>query len=68
MYDFSAFAGGIEGTITMLALTTSGAKRAMHISSLQGTGHLKNVNIQATMGEGFTHLGVVKGWPDIPPA
>jgi len=67
MYDFSAVEGGIEGTISMLALTTSGPDRLMYISSLQGTGDLKNVKIWATAA-GMGHLGIVSGWPDTPPA
>jgi len=65
MYDFEIVPGGIQGTIKMLALLTNGP---MSIRSLQGTGDLQNVQIQATQGEGFTHTGIVLGWPDIPPA
>ena len=65
-YVFTGGPSGIEGTLTMLSLTTSGARRAMTIKSLQGTGDLQNVNIQATQGEGFTHTGIVKGWPETP--
>jgi hypothetical protein len=64
MYDFGDGDGGIDGTITMLALTTSGPNRAMHIRSLQGTGDLQNVVILATGGGGFTHTGIVSGWPE----
>jgi len=64
MYDFGDGDGGIDGTLTMLALRTSGLTRPMNIRSLQGTGDLKNVIIQATQGAGFTHTGVVKGWPE----
>jgi len=67
MYDFSAVEGGIDGTISMRALTTSGPDRLMYITSLQGTGDLKNVKIWAT-AEGMGHLGIVSGWPDTPPA
>jgi hypothetical protein len=65
VYDFSAFPGGLEGTITMLALVTGDSlslveSKPMSITSLEGTGDFKNVQIQATAG-GTGHLGVVIG-------
>lgn len=69
MYDFSAVPGGLEGTITMLALVTGdsssplGDSKPMFITSLQGTGDFRNVQIQAT-GAGLGHSGVVMGWPE----
>jgi len=60
MYDFEIVPGGIQGTIKMLALLTNGP---MSIRSLQGTGDLQNVQIQATAGLG-AHTGVVIGWPE----
>jgi len=62
MYDFSAVPGGLEGTLTMLAITAEDG--VMHIRSTRGTGDLQNVQIQATSPGGFAHLGIVQGWPD----
>ena len=61
MYDFSAFPGGLEGTLSMLAITAEDG--VMHIRSLKGTGDLQNVQIQATSPGGFAHIGIVLGWP-----
>ena len=73
-FDFSAFPGGIEGTLRM-QLVGLGMKNRF-INSLAGTGDLKNVQIKATPTLTFTppitlnafHTGRVSGWPDIPPA
>ena len=67
MFDFSAFPGGLEGTLNMHAVFT----RYGGISSLSGTGDLQNVQIQATNLEGsvelpfvtVNHAGWVVGWP-----
>jgi hypothetical protein len=63
-FDFSAFEGGIEGTLEMLFVFNNGI---ISIRSLRGTGDLQNVQILATavLEE---HSGVVIGWPDIPGA
>lgn len=72
--DFSAFENGIEGTLEMQLIAKAEtifacqAPGAMTISSLQATEDLQNVNIKATSNGGFTQIGVVSGWPDIPPA
>ena len=69
MYDFSAVLGGLDGTITMLALVTGNDlmlqpdTKPMFITSLQGTGDFKNVQIQAT-AISPNHMGVVSGWPE----
>ena len=74
LLDFSAFPNGIEGTLEMQLIAKGDtifncqAPGAMTISSLKGTGDLQNVNIKATSNGGFTQIGVVSGWPDIPPA
>jgi hypothetical protein len=60
-FDFSAFAGGIEGTIEMLFVYNNGI---ISIRSLRGTGDLQNVQILATAGLGW-HSGIVIGWPNI---
>lgn len=67
-YDFSAIPGGLEGTITMMALVSGNsesvlADKPMLITSLQGTGDFANVNIKAT-GSGTGHEGIVSGWPE----
>jgi hypothetical protein len=69
VYDFSAVPGGLEGTITMLALVTGNGQilsgdHPMFITSLEGTGDFKNVNIQATTDASFDHAGLVSGWPE----
>jgi len=63
-FDFSAVAGGIEGTLEMLFVYNNGI---ISIRSLRGTGDLQNVQISATAVLGM-HSGVVIGWPDIPGA
>ena len=63
MYDFIDGPSGIDGTLQMLAITSS--SEGMHIRSLQGTGDLQNVQIQATAA-GLTHTGIVSGWPEPP--
>ena len=68
-YDFSAFPGGLEGTIQMLAVAGPGG---FFINSLAGTGDLQNVQIKATstyssLGGGIlqiNHDGLVSGWPE----
>ena len=67
-YDFGEGDGGLDGTITMLALLTGnsvifGGEVVMKITSLQGTGDFQNVNIQAA-GVSGGHGGVVIGWPE----
>jgi len=64
MFDFTAFPGGIEGTLEMLFVYNNGI---ISIRSLRGTGNLQNVQIMATAVLGI-HSGVVIGWPDIPGA
>ena len=69
MYDFSAFAGGLSGTIKLVALVTGNSElvlggKPMLITSLQGTGDFANVQIQATAGATGGHEGVVIGWPE----
>jgi len=66
-------ASGIEGTINMHAMargetiTDLLGPGDMLITSMQGTGDLKNVNIKATTaGGGVAHMGIVSGWPDTP--
>ena len=61
MFDFSAFEGGIEGTLEMLFVYNNGI---ISIRSLRGTGHLQNVQILATAVLGV-HSGIVIGWPNI---
>jgi hypothetical protein len=67
MYDFGDGDGGLDGTLTMLALITGNdlmlGERPMWITSLQGTGDFQNVKIKATTG-GIGHTGIVKGWPE----
>ncbi len=62
-YDFSAFPGGIEGTLNMIAVNG-------HVNSLSGTGDLQNVQIKGEIlpSTGFPaitihHTGIVSGWP-----
>ena len=62
MYDFGDGDGGLDGSIQMLAITAEDG--VMHIRSLRGTGDLQNVQIQATSLGGFTHTGIVSGWPE----
>lgn len=73
-FDFSAYPGGIEGTLTIQERSSSGLT---HTSSLMGTGDLQNVQVQATYYNTFDDVtyeltvyddGTVIGWPDIPPA
>ena len=73
-FDFSAYTGGIEGTLTIQERSSSGLT---HTSSLMGTGDLQNVQVQATYYNTFDDItyeltvyddGTVIGWPDIPPA
>ena len=64
-YDFGPDDGDpetIDGALEMLAITAKDG--VMHIRNLRGTGDLQNVQIQATGGEGFSHTGVVIGWPE----
>jgi hypothetical protein len=63
-FDFSAFEGGIEGTLEMLFVYNNGK---ISIRSLRGTGDLQNVQILATAVLGI-HSGIVIGWPNIPGA
>jgi hypothetical protein len=68
-YDFSAYPGGIEGTLNMLGEFTAGGR---FINSLSGTGDLQNVQIKAiaippTVVSGIVnihHEGIVIGWPE----
>jgi hypothetical protein len=70
MFDFSAFQGGLEGTLNMRAMFSNGGE--MDINSLAGTGDLQNVQIKAThagasTSKGVTiaaHAGYVLGWPE----
>ena len=64
MYDFGDGDGGIDGTLSMLAVTAQ--DEVMWITSVGGTGDLQNVQVFATaLAPG--HDGIVIGWPDIPP-
>lgn len=68
-YDFSAVPGGLEGTLTLVAIVSGnslvlGGDKAMHIFSTSGTGDFTNVNVQATAGSQSTHIGIVSGWPE----
>lgn len=63
-FDFSAFQGGLEGTLNMMAVNG-------HINSLSGTGDLQNVQIKGEIlpSTGFPiitihHEGIVSGWPE----
>lgn len=59
-FDFSAFEGGIEGTLEMLFVYNNGI---ISIRSLRGTGDLQNVQILATAVL-YEHTGIVSGWPE----
>jgi hypothetical protein len=71
-YDFSAFAGGIEGTLNMRAVFNPSGGIAIY--SLSGTADLQNVQIKAAQtgtdssmgGLVLTvhHGGYVFGWPE----
>jgi hypothetical protein len=71
-YDFSAFPGGIEGTLNMRAVFNPSGGIAIY--SLSGTGDLQNVQIKAAQtgtdvsGGGLVltvhHGGYVFGWPE----
>ena len=63
-FDFSAFEGGIDGTLEMLFVYNNGK---ISIRSLRGTEDLQNVQILATAVLGF-HSGIVIGWPNTPGA
>ncbi len=70
-FDFSAYPGGIEGTLNMRAVFTQGIG---FINSLSGTGDLQNVQAKETgLGSSFNpvtkivtvaHAGLVHGWPE----
>ncbi len=72
MFDFSAYPGGIEGVLNMLAVFTEGSDK---IRSLSGTGDLQNVQVTLLNLPGSVvfpiitveHGGMVSGWPSIPP-
>ena len=73
-YDFSAIPGEIEGTLRMQIVNNNGKGL---LNSLAGTGDLRNVQINAAASSSVTgpplivntlHVGIVSGWPDIPPA
>jgi hypothetical protein len=74
-YDFSAFPGGLDGTIRMQAI---GKDDVTSIRSLWGTGDFRNVHIRATKTSdtfdpvsfvaGYVHEGCVSGWPCVVPA
>ncbi len=64
-------ASGIEGTIYMHAIAKGEtivdlvSPGGMLITSLDGTGDFRNVNIKATSaGGGIAHIGTVIGWPE----
>ena len=70
MYDFGDGDGGLDGTITLLALVTGNTQsifdpegKPMFITSIEGTADFENVQIKAT-GAGLGHEGVVLGWPE----
>jgi len=68
-FDFSAIAGGLDGTLHMRAVLNENSRS---INSLSGTGDLQNVQIKATndqpslVGMIYTvnHYGIVSGWPE----
>jgi hypothetical protein len=68
-YDFSAYSGGIEGTLNMKAEFTAGGR---FINSISGTGDLQNVQVKAIaippiVASGVVnieHQGIVIGWPE----
>jgi hypothetical protein len=69
-YDFSAVPGGLDGTIHMIAVFSSGG---MFLNSLDSTGDFQNVQIKATVGTSppnnglvyyLVHDGIVSGWPE----
>ena len=74
-FDFSAYPGGIEGTLQMQEIGNAGVTKT---SSLEGTGDLQNVQVKAVYAvAGFDDVtgvltvvddGTVIGWPNIPPA
>ena len=72
MFDFSAYEGGLDGTLQMRAEFNAGG---LFINSLAGTGDLRNVQVKATQTDegGFNpvtfdvtvvHRGIVSGWPE----
>jgi hypothetical protein len=71
MFDFSAYPGGIEGTLNMHAAYTNGNG---FTRSLSGTGDLQNVEVKEiglegsfdpnTFMETVNHAGLVHGWPE----
>jgi len=71
-FDFSAYAGSIDGTLNMHAVFAQGNDK---LHSLSGTGDLQNVqitgvNLPATIALPLItvkHEGTVMGWPDIEP-
>jgi hypothetical protein len=72
-FDFSAYPGSIEGTLT---IQERGGPGGPHTVSLRGTGDLRNAQVQATYANTFnpatyvltvTDDGTVIGWPDIAP-
>ena len=70
-FDFSAYPGGIEGTLNMRGVFTQGIG---FINSLSGTGDLQNVQVKEIgLGESFDpvykimtveHAGLVNDWPE----
>jgi hypothetical protein len=70
MFDFSAYPGGIEGTLKMHSAFINGTG---YTRSLSGTGDLKNVKVKetglpgsfdpTTFIETVRHAGLVHGWP-----
>ena len=72
-FDFSAYAGSIEGTLNMHAVFAEGNDK---FHSLSGTIDLQNVqitgvNLDPDLGNlpfiTINHAGTVMGWPDIAP-
>ncbi len=67
--DFSAIAGGVDGTVNMRAVFGPGNSG---ITSLSGTGDLQNVQVKLANGESgvsgyvvsIAHAGLVSGWPE----
>lgn len=70
-FDFSAYPGGIEGTLNMRSVFSQGNG---FVNSLSGTGDLQNVQAKEIgLGEIFdpvnlvitvAHAGLVHGWPE----
>jgi hypothetical protein len=71
-FDFSAYSGSIDGTLTLHAVFAQGNDK---VHTISGTEDLKNVQITAENKQTTSipptieieHAGTVMGWPDIAP-